>query len=286
MKLRLFQTLWGHAGTIREAVSRAQTNGFEGLEGPPPADAATLREWAAVLKNEGVPFIAEISTTGFATPVPGGTVAQHLEAFERGLDRGRDLQPLFFTAMAGSDLWEFADSVRFLSRAYEIADGIPVGFETHRGRSLFHPIRLRELLRELPPIELTVDFSHWCVVTERLVLDELPDVLDLCARRVLHIHARVGYDQGAQAPDPRAPEYANAAMAHLRWWRELWDGRGERGFDTITMTPEFGPDGYLQREPFTQKPVADLDDLNAWTGRWVAGEFRAWKETLREVALP
>jgi hypothetical protein len=32
------------------------------------------------------------------------------------------------------------------------------------------------------------------------------------------------------------------------------------------MTPEFGPDGYLHLEPFTQEPVADLWELNRWIG--------------------
>jgi hypothetical protein len=40
----------------------------------------------------------------------------------------------------------------------------------------------------------------------------------------------------------------------------------ERGFQTVTMTPEFGPDGYLQAAPFTQVPVADLWEVNRWIG--------------------
>ncbi len=129
-------------------------------------------------------------------------MAEHLDAFERGLDAALSARPLFCSTMAGSDLWPFRDSVEFLTRAWEIAQdrGVRVGFETHRSRSLFHPIRTRELLAELPPIELTLDFSHWCVVTERLVLDELPDVLALCAERALHIQPRIGHDQGAQFP--------------------------------------------------------------------------------------
>jgi len=114
------------------------------------------------------------------------------------------------------------------------------------------------------------------VVTERLVLDELPEVLDLCAERTLHIQPRVGYDQGAQVPDPRAPEHANDVEAHFRWWQHVWAGQKKRGFEVITMTPEFGPDGYLHCEPFTQKPVADLRDINAYMGNLVRERFHAW----------
>jgi len=278
MKPRFFKTLWGHAGSISEAAAQAAHAGFDGLEGPFPVELEARTAFLEALAEHDLDFIAEISTTGYATPEPGATVAQHLDAFTRRLDAALPAQPLFFSTMAGSDLWTFRESVEFLGRAWEIAQdrGVRVGFETHRSRSLFHPIRTRELLAELPPIELTLDFSHWCVVTERLVLDELPDVLALCAARALHIQPRIGYDQGAQVPDPRAPEYAYAVEAHLRWWRAIWDGQRRRGFTTVTMTPEFGPDGYLQCEPFTQRPVADLWELNVWTADRLRREFAEW----------
>jgi hypothetical protein len=171
--------------------------------------------------------------------------------------------------MCGSDLWSFGESLEFFVRADAIAKSrnIRVGFETHRARSFYHPVRTRELLAELPPIELTLDLSHWCVVTERLVLDELPEILEFCASRALHVHGRVGYDQGAQVPDPRAPEYATALEAHERWWASIWASQQSRGFSCSTMTPEFGPDGYLHEEPFTRRPVADLWTINQWVGK-------------------
>jgi hypothetical protein len=101
-------------------------------------------------------------------------------------------------------------------------------------------------------------------------------MLELCARRALHIHPRVGYEQGPQVPEPRAPEYHRPVEAHFAWWEKIWDGQRARGFETITMTPEYGPDGYLQREPFTQKPAADLWELNTWTGHRLTQKFRDW----------
>jgi hypothetical protein len=276
MELKLFKTLWGHAGSYAKAADLALEAGFHGLEGPVPRDPDQRAEFLGVLRGRGLLFLAEISTTGFAVPDPGSTVAQHLDAFERILADSLEARPLFFSSMAGSDLWEFRDSVEFLTKAWEIAQlyGIRVGFETHRSRSLFHPVIARNLLKELPPIELTIDFSHWCNVCERLVLDEVPEILSLCAERVLHIQPRIGYDQGAQVPDPRAPMYGGAVEAHLRWWKVLWEGQRRRRFDTVTMTPEFGPDGYLQVDPHTQAPVADLWELNVWAGKLVEREFR------------
>ncbi len=275
MKLSTFKTLWGCPGPIEDAADEAVADGFAGMEGPVPANS---RDFADAIRSRGLDLIAEISTTGYATPDPGSTVADHLDAFERLLARSLDAEPLLITTMAGSDLWTFRESVDFLTRAHEIAMHYRarVGFETHRSRSLFHPVVTRELLRELPPIELTLDLSHWCVVTERLVLDELPEILALVAGRALHLHARVGYDQGPQVPDPRAPEYSTALDAHLRWWRTIWDSQRERGFEMATMTPEFGPDGYLHLEPHTKNPVADLRDVNRWMGARLQTEFSDW----------
>jgi sugar phosphate isomerase/epimerase len=275
VKLRLFKTLWGHQGDLPAAAAQAQAAGFDGIEGPAPADPAARRAFADLLAASGLLYIAEISATGYANPDPAASVDDQLEAFERLLAASLEARPLFCTTMAGNDLWSFRQNLDFLTRAHAIArrHHVRVGFETHRGRSLFHPIVTRDLLRELPDLELTIDFSHWCVVTERLVLDLLPDILALCASRVLHIHARVGYDQGPQVPDPRAPEYEPALRAHLAWWRALWQAQLQRGFQAVTMTPEFGPDGYLQATPFTRHPAADLCELNTWMAHRLRQEF-------------
>ena len=142
----------------------------------------------------------------------------------------------------------------------------PQSVETHRGRYSYSPWLMRDVLLALPELRITADFSHWCVVSERFVLDDEPELLALTAKHVHHIQPRVGYNQGPQVPDPRAPEYAEALEHHERWWSVLWDGMAARGYSKFTATPEFGPDGYLQCAPFTRKPVADLWELNTWIG--------------------
>jgi sugar phosphate isomerase/epimerase len=266
MKPAFFKTLWGHEGAYAEAARAAVVAGFSGFEGPIPTDPDRRREFLDALAEYRLLYIGEISTTGFAVPDPGSTVEQHLDRFERVLADTLEAKPIFFSAMAGSDLWEPGDSVRFLTRAWEIAGsyGVRVGFETHRSRSLFHPVVTRALLRDTPPIELTLDFSHWCVVCERLVLDELPDVLALCAERALHIQPRIGHEQGAQVSNPRAAAWQPALQAHLRWWRAVWESQRRRGFSRTTMTPEFGPDGYQQLDAYTREPAGDLWDFNTW----------------------
>jgi hypothetical protein len=128
-------------------------------------------------------------------------------------------------------------------------------------------------LEALPELRLNCDFSHWCCVCEQLVMDALPELLSLCAERADHVHARVGYAQGPQVPHPGAPESATALAAHLRWWREIWKSRRARGESICTVTPEFGPDGYLHTLPFTNQPVADLWSLNTWIADHLRQKF-------------
>jgi hypothetical protein len=167
--------------------------------------------------------------------------------------------------LGGCDAWPESLSLEFFTRAIELADQyqLPISFETHRSRSLFNPWVTQRAVEQLPQIDLTVDFSHWCVVCERLMDTEL-EVIHGIADNVQHIHARVGYDQGPQVPNPAAPEYEYALRAHQRWWEIIWRSQKTRQFELTTMTPEFGPDGYLHLAPFTQLPVANLWELNQW----------------------
>jgi hypothetical protein len=267
MKLALFKTLWGHDGDLASAIEMALEAGFSGIEGPVPADApAFFRELGET------PWIAEVTTCtppGEYLPRPYLGVGEHLASLEEGIVRSLPGAPLFITTMAGSDAWGLDDCLRFHEGVLRLQQrhGIVVSVETHRGRPTFHPWRTAEILAALPELRLTCDFSHWCVVCERLLPDQEPDLLDRISRHAHHLHGRVGYAQGPQVPDPRAAEYAAELAAHERWWDLLLAAMRKRGTETATFTPESGPDGYLQCQPFTRTPVADLWEINRWLGR-------------------
>lgn len=266
MQLQLFKTLWGFDGaSIDEAVQQLLAAGMQGIEGPAPDEAGAQAHWARLFNDSSIAYIAEITTAGSYVPERHASLQQHLDSLERKLGDSAPLEPLFVTCLGGCDAWPESLSIEFFSRAMELAKQykLPISFETHRSRSLFNPWVTQRIVEQLPQIKLTVDFSHWCVVCERLMDTEL-DVIQAIADNVQHIHARVGYDQGPQVPDPRAPEYAYALRAHQRWWEIIWASQLKRKFSLSTLTPEFGPDGYLHLAPFTQQPVADLWELNQW----------------------
>jgi hypothetical protein len=264
-RLLLFRSLWTNAFDLEAALADCRTSLFDGVEGPLPQEKSARQEFCQRIRDAGVPFIAEVVTGGNYVP-EFRSPAQHLEDFHRQAAIAAESSPLFLNVLAGSDAWPLGQSVDLLGRAIEVAEklGIEANFETHRSRPTFSPWSTRDLLEQLPKLRLTSDFSHWCCVCERLVLDGEPGLLAKVAARTNHIHARVGYAQGPQVPHPAAPEYRAALEAHERWWDAIWTAHAASGRSFTSMTPEFGPDGYLQARPFTGEPAAELDEINRW----------------------
>lgn len=279
MQLRFHRTYWAanHA-PWRQFAAEARADGYDGLEAPVPADAASRAELAAALDEFGFDLVAEITTGGTYVPDRGATPQQHLDDLQRKLEVSLRLSPRHVNCLAGLDAWPLAQSIDFFGRALEIvkAAGASLSFETHRSRATFNPWVTRDLARALPELRLTADFSHWCVVAERLVMDTEPDVLAELAPRVRHMHGRVGYDQGPQVPHPAAPEYAHCLASHQAWWETCWAAMAAAGVEVATMTPEFGPDGYLHHQPFTNMPVGDLREINRWMLDTERAHYRRW----------
>lgn len=255
---------WGNEASPDEALALAREWDFEAVEGPLLGKPDV---WKSKWKESGRRWIAEIATgcaTGEYVPSWSSRPDGHFEDFHRKLDLALAAGAEKITVLAGSDAWEYGTARDFLGRILDLASGVDLTIETHRGRPTFHPRPTLRLLDELPRLRLTLDLSHWCVVCERPMATDV-DLLDRLRGRVGHLHARVGYDQGPQAPDPRAPWHAGDTAAHFAAWRRI---AGEAaGF---TITPEFGPDGYLQRDPATGNGLADLREINRWIGEQLA----------------
>ncbi|WP_240754616.1 TIM barrel protein [Parasulfuritortus cantonensis] len=270
----------GHAGPYAEAAGRAAAAGFAGLEATLPLEPARQRELAAALAGHGLAYIGEVYTGGWYVPERHASPDRHLADLGQALAAADALAPRFVTCIGGCDAWPLETSLAFFEAALRLAEraGHELVFETHRSRTLFNPWITVEVLRRLPELRLTCDFSHWCVVCER-ALDEETEAIARVAGQARHIHARVGYDQGPQVPDPAAPEYAGWLASHQRLWERIWQAQLARGDAVTTMTPEFGPDGYLHEQPYTRMPVADLGRVNDWMAATERGHFATWLGT-------
>ena len=274
MKLIRAVSCWGNEASPAEALDLAVEWGFEAVEAPV---TASFTEIDKAVSDGGKHLIAEIVTgcaPGCYVPRPEVPLHKHLEDFRRQLDQSLASEPLRITVLAGSDLWDFPTTCLFYAQLLEISAqaGAMICVETHRARPTFHPVRTAELLAEFPELRLTLDISHWCTVCERLVPAD-PSLLESIVPRVRHVHARVGYDQGPQVPDPRVSRYARELEAHRNCWETVAQSRRSRRKEFFTVTPEFGPDGYLQSHPVTGEPAAELRDINRWMGDEIA---RRW----------
>jgi sugar phosphate isomerase/epimerase len=266
MKLNLVRHLWGvdHAQGLERHLPRWRNVGYEAIESAyyiSPDRGALLR----FLKQSGWRFVPQVFSRDF---IPGGTVNEHLDSLRSQIEGCLDLQPLFFNAHTGSDSWSLAEAEDFYGAALELEKrvGIAIAHETHRLRCFGNPWTTRFVLERFPDLKLTCDFSHWVCVAERL-LEDCGSIVQLAAQHCYHLHARVGYEEGPQVSDPRAPEWSRHLAAHEAWWETIWTAQRRRGLEATTLTPEYGPAPYLHTLPFTQEPVADLADICDWQAR-------------------
>lgn len=266
MKLLLFRHLWGVSGTWEEVFPQFKAAGYHGIESelPPPTERERFQR---LLDQYGFKLILQINTGG-------ETVAAHVESFRRQVLEARRLQPHLINTHSGRDAWAENDAGRYFEQvlAIEAEAGVIVAHETHRGRVLFSPWICSRLLTRFEQLKLTCDYSHWVCVCERLLQDQLP-ILQQCATRSAHIHARVGYEQGPQVTDPRAPEYAAHLAAHESWWRMIWGAQAARGLEFSSLTPEFGPPAYAHTLPYTGEPVSNVWEICDWQARRQAANF-------------
>jgi hypothetical protein len=263
MKLMLVRHLWGVDWThgLAPYAPHWRDVGYEAVE-------ASLRhvpdrgQLLRFLKKASFRWIPQVFSRDFE---PGGSVREHLDSLRKQIEECLPYEPLFFNAHSGADTWSSAEAEDFYAQAIELERkiGLPISHETHRHRYFATPWQTRHILERFPGLRITCDLSHWVCVCERLLPDQ-GETIVLAASHCHHLHARVGYAEGPQVPDPSAPEYAAELSAHEAWWNQIWHSQKDRGFAHSTLTPEFGPPPYMHTLPHTNAPVADLATVCDW----------------------
>jgi hypothetical protein len=274
VQLKCFKSLWEYVqfqgkpltifmkSDIEKHMERIASAGYAGIESPMPAEDQEdlFRELLSKYKLE---YIAQIITLG-----------DHSSSFADQARRAAGFHPVKIVSQSAKDSMSYDSQMEFFSQAALVEQeiGIAVAHETHRGRALFTPWNTSRLLREMEGLKLNADLSHWCCVCESL-LEDREDDLKAAFSRTIHIHGRVGYAEGPQVPDPRAPEYSRQTEAHLRWWEQIALEQLSAGVTEITFTPEFGPPAYMHTLPYTNQPVANIWDVNLWMAQTFRERF-------------
>ncbi|MCJ8014627.1 sugar phosphate isomerase/epimerase [Paenibacillus sp. KQZ6P-2] len=265
MELKKIKALWGMEGTIQDQFARAAAAGYDGIEGPMPSqsDESSFRE---ALKRHKLDYIIQVYTHD-----------DHLASFKSQVERAASFEPLLIVAHSAKDSMPETEQDRFFEGALatQHKSGIRIAHETHRGRAMFTPWTTARLLRKYPDLRITADFSHWVNVCESH-LENHSEEITLAVDRTIHVHGRVGFPNGPQVPHPAAPEYKCELELFTDWWYRIFAKQAENGNTSATFTAEFGPPGYLPTLPFTNKPVADLWEVNQWMTDYMADRFKSW----------
>ena len=268
MELLIFRHLWGLTEPWETLFPTIRGLGYQGIEHILP-EKPDRQRFRTLLNSHGFDYIAQVITSG-------DTVADHVRNFREVVGEAREMNPRKINCHSGCDWFSDEEARRFFGEAldFEAKLDIPIAHETHRGRIFYNPWTTEHLLKVFPQIKLSCDLSHWVVVSERLLEKEM-EIIRLCAEHCIHIHARVGYEEGPQVPDPRAPEYERHLAAHERWWSMIWDAQEKRGVTESTLTPEFGAPDYLHTLPYSRMPVANLWDICNWQAERQKARFGA-----------
>lgn len=255
MQLAVFRALWGMTGAFDDQIEQISGAGYDGVEGFISATDLTPAQFGARVASSGLKLIM------------AGAVDRK-DALEPTLKALAEYQPVKIGLHSGRDSMTRDEGCAFFEEALRVEQliGIPVSHETHRGRMFYTPWDTAYYLRAFPTLKIVADYSHWVNVCERLP-DDQQFALDLANEHSFHIHARVGYEEGPQVPDPSAPEYASQLEWHERQWQEIVRQRAKAGDEIVTVTPEYGPPTYLHTLPHTNVPVADLWNVCLW-GAW------------------
>ena len=242
MNIDFFCPRWGSEGIdFDRFCDQVADAGYSGVEmGLPVSDPKALEDMLESLRQHKLVLIAQHWETVEADFKP------HLHQYQTHIAQLIQTSPLFINSHTGRDWFTHDQNRQILDVACELEakSGVKIIHETHRSRLTFCAVNTHRFLSEIPQMRITADFSHWCNVSESFLEDQA-HLVDLAIERADHLHSRVGFPEGPQVSDPRAPEWQEALRVHLSWWDRIVHNHREKGTPRFTITTEFGPAPYM-----------------------------------------
>ena len=254
VQLKLLKCDWGmeHLGTMAARLQAYAAAGYDGVEcAAIGMDPGEFSERTAALKLDYVAMM----------------FCDDEDAFRVQLETVKRTQPILINCHPGRDYFDVERSVRFFDTVLDMASGIgaQVVFETHRTRCLYSAWSTQRILKALPQLRITADFSHFTAVAENnLKKPPYSDMMDLAIERADHIHARVGTHEAPQVADPRSPSGLKWTEHFEKWWDRIIAARLAEHRPFLTINPEFGPPPYQPVRPGDDAPLADIWDICLW----------------------
>jgi hypothetical protein len=260
MKLLFFCPRWGQEhiawDTFLQNVKKA---GYDGVEASLPMDEKEKKGILNSLQNSGLKFIAQHWET------TEKSFEHHCTEYELRLRKLASAKPLFINTQTGKDYYSFEKNEQLISIARTVAKetSVKIIHETHRGKFSFAAHIAQQYFEKIEDLRITLDISHWCNTAETFLHDQ-QEAVELAINRTDHIHSRVGYTEGPQITDPRAPEWKEALDFHLQCWDKVFAIKKKENTEFMTFTSEFGAPPYLPLLPYTKQPIVSQWDVNVF----------------------
>ena len=238
-------------------LEKIKCSGYDGVEIGIPAEPSKRYELKSLVEHSDLEVIAhQYQASGLA-------FNDYLESFESWIDTAASFRPLLVNSHTGRDYWTVEQNLQLVDIGQRVEDryGIPILHETHRGRFLYSAPAAREYFRRNTNLKITADLSHWVCAAESLLVGQ-EAALEEAIRRAGHIHARVGFAQGPQVPDPFSLHWKEELKAFSSWWLRIAERFRREGRRYLTITPEWGPPPYCWISPETGVPLSDFFDMN------------------------
>lgn len=258
MKIHYFCTHWGNQLAFPKFCKNVVNAGYNGVEMDLPLVKKKRNEIVETLADHGLLLI--------------GQYWQSLEKdfnlneknFKKHLYNLAEANPVMINTQTGKDYFSFAQNMQLFIAAKTIAaeTGIEIVHETHRGKFLFNLQVFEAAAKAAPDLGIALDISHWCTVHESLLQDQ-QEAVQLALQHARHIHLRLGFEEGPQINDPKAPEWKPLLKQYFKWWDVVVAHHKKKKQD-LSVTPEFGPAPYMPLKPYSQKPISKQWDNNVF----------------------
>lgn len=270
MELKILCPQWGlEELDLEDFILKIKEAGYDGIDTWIPEDKNERSRLISLLNRYDLKMVSH------QHQATGSDIKTFCKSFENYLNLAAETDPLLINSHSGKDYFSIDDQCRVIDVAEKFSSryNIPIAHETHRGRMLYCPQHARQLFQLRPSINITADFSHWVCVTESY-LENFESIVNDAINKTIHVHARVGFPEGPQIPDPRSPYWQESLNIFLEWWQRIMISSKNRGAEILTITCEFGPAPYLWTNPSNNKPVVSQWEINLFMQQLLRKNFQ------------
>jgi hypothetical protein len=270
MRIKYFCSWWGLEGLGRRPMlERVKGAGYDGIEIGIPGDEVPRHELRCLLDEYGLDVIAH------QYQAAGETFDEYVRSFEQSIDIAASFEPLLVNSHTGRDYWTREQNLRLVEMAQDAGErhAIPVLHESHRRHFLYSAPAAMEYFRQAPNLMITADLAHWVCVAESLLVGH-EATLEEAIRRSGHIHARVGYAEGPQVPDPFLPIWSRELTAFTEWWLRIAQRFRSEEKECLTVTLEYGPPPYGWVSLPSGAPLRDSFQVNLQMKGYLSSYFK------------